>query len=305
MRQKSTLVWILVGLVLLGLAALNVALREDPEAELASSASRSNDAPHEDVVVAPELEEEGTEETALDEVANEAPAAPSEDARGPEVPVGTPGCEHPFVPSTVGDWRRYVWRQSGEERSAELRIDAIGVRDLPEGDREITWSMRVTATDDASELAREELVTRCNPGHDAEEPWFGILERSLGLTLTHDPERWRWPARLRAGDRFEGTAELDPTGAEMQAPPDVRGPAVLRITRRHVVGEREAIEVPAGRYRAWRVDYEEQQAFGPRGERGTGTIWVAPDAGMVKSRAENSEGIVSTIELVASGRRAR
>jgi hypothetical protein len=172
---------------------------------------------------------------------------------------------------------------------------------LESGEREIGWMVRVTATDDESQLGEARLVTRCVPGQDAQEPWFGILERSLGLVLTEGG--WRWPAALRAGQRFEGTARFDPRDSEMRAPDGVAGPQMLRVTRRHVVEGRETVEVPAGTYRAWKVVYEERQEFGPRGELGSGTLWVAPGIGLVKSRAENSQGIVQTIELTGVGGR--
>ena len=44
--------------------------------------------------------------------------------------------------------------------------------------------------------------------------------------------------------------------------------------------------------------YEEQQAHG---ETGTGTMWVAPDVGLVKSRAESSRGAVQTVEFIELG----
>jgi hypothetical protein len=229
------------------------------------------------------------------------PERPSEDP-----PEGTErDCGHPFVPSRVGEWRRYVWRQAGEERAAELRLEATGTRELEDGQRETSWRVSVTASDDASQLAQATMTTRCVPGQDAEEPWFGILERSLDLTLTQDTPRWRWPAELVPGRRFEGTASFDPSGSDMRRPDDVVGPQLLRVTRGHVVGSEESVRVPAGSFRAQRVDYEERHAFGERGEDGTGTLWIAADVGLVKSRAENSQGVAQTIELVAFGRRGR
>lgn len=244
---------------------------------------------------APEAPEAAPEpEPAVVAEPDEAP----EEAEEPEAA----SCEHPFVPSVPGEWRRYAWRQSGESQAAELRIEALSSRELDDGEREITWRVQITASDDHAELAATEMTTRCIPGQRAEEPWFGILERSLGLTPSGEP-RWRWPARLRTGERFEGVASFDTEGAEMQAPEGADGPQVLRVTRRHEVGAREAVEVPAGRFRAWRVEYEERHAFGESGETGTGVVWVAPDLGMVKSTARNSQGISQSIELLSFGPR--
>lgn len=301
MRERSVL-WIAgLAALVVGLVAVNLAMRPDAEPDFAPTPDRAGPPPAEE----PAGEEPGPpgeEAEGGDPSGDAAPAEGEGEDEAAEGPAEALTCEHPFVPSAPGAWRRYAWQQSGEERGAVLRIQALSTRELEDGEREVTWRVEVTAADDRSELAREEMTTRCAPGRDAEEPWFGILERSLALRLTDEP-RWRWPARLRTGERFEGTAIFDPQGADMRIPSEVRGPQVLRVTRRHVVGEREAVEVPAGSYRAWRVDYEERHAFGERGEQGTGTVWVAPEVGMVRSRAENSEGVVQTIELVATGQR--
>lgn len=302
MRGKSGLLWGIAGVVLIsGLVAINVAVRPD-EAELEPTTPRDLRSARSGMR---EQAEPAGEESEL--VRANAPSEPVADVAeaaeaAEEAEPAAPSCEHPFVPSAPGQWRRYSWRQSGESRAAELRIEALRARELDHGEREITWQVEITATDNQAELAREEMTTRCVPGRDAEEPWFGILERSLALTLTSQP-RWRWPARLRAGATFEGTAAFDTAGAEMRAPDDANGPQLLRVTRSHTVGERESIEVPAGSWRAWRVDYDERHAFGERGESGSGTVWVASGIGMVKSTAENSQGVSQTIELVAYGPR--
>lgn len=309
-ENKGILMGIGVAVVVAVLVAVNLAAREDPEPQTTSPrvTSHANRAERPVDGGSPSREEP----TSAEPTEPEPIGSIAEPAEGPADPPGepgalpaeeAPGCAHPFVPTAVGEWRRYVWRQSDEERSAELRMEAVRSRVLPSGEHEIRWRVSVTASDDASQLAEEHMTSRCAPGADAEEPWFGILERSLGLTLTNDPGRWRWPVNLTAGQRFDGTASFDPTGADMRMPSDVRGPQVLRVTRNHVVGSQESVRVPAGRFQAHRVDYEEQHAFGTRGERGTGTLWVAVDVGLVKSRAENSEGIVQTIELIAMGRR--
>lgn len=304
-------VWVggalLAGLVAM-LVAVNLASREDPEPAVTTPRPTTAERPPPSVEP---REAEGaasgeTEASERSRVGMETPdpepsSGPPDGPVAPEPPEA--GCAHPFVPSAVGEWRRYVWRQTGEERTAELRMEAVQARVLGDGEHEITWRVSVTASDDASQLAEARMPVRCVPGERAEEPWFGILERSLGLNLTRDAGRWRWPVSLRSGQRFDGTASFDPTGADMRIPADVRGPQLLRVSRNHVIGEREAVEVPAGRFRAHRVDYEEQHAFGSRGEHGTGTVWVAPDVGLVKSQAENSQGVVQTLELVAIGRR--
>jgi hypothetical protein len=302
-ENRGLLIGVGVAAIAVGLIAVNLASREDPEPS--STAPRTPVAerePEDDEPVRPSTSTPGSRPT----TSNERPSEPSVEAPAepPSEAESSAACAHPFVPSAIGEWRRYSWRQSDEERTAELRMEAVRARTLDDGQHEITWRVSVTASDDASQLAEARMAARCVPGEQAEEPWFGILERSLGLRLTDEPGRWRWPVSLRTGQRFDGTASFDPTGADMRIPAEVLGPQMLRVTRNHVVGEREPIEVPAGRFRAHRVDYEEQHAFGSRGEHGTGTIWVAPDVGMVMSRAENSQGVVQTIELLALGRRS-
>lgn len=307
MRVKSV-VWGLVAAVVL-VGAL-VAMQREPRAAEPSFQPASRAAAPEGAE-GPESAESNAEQTeaAQPDVNAEPEARPPLEMADLDVPGADEAeseprrsagdCEHPLLPSTPGEWRRYAWRQSTEAEAAVLRIEALRARDAVQGEREITWRVEITASDDAV-LAREEMTTRCAPGQAAEEPWFGILERSLGLQVTGEP-RWRWPARLRMGARFEGVATFDTRGADMRPPEGVDGPVNLRVMRKHVVGAREAVEVPAGRWRAWRVDYEEEHAFGERGERGTGTVWIAPSIGLVQSTAENSRGVRQTIELVAFG----
>ncbi len=229
MRRKSTLVWGGLALVVIALIAINVALREDPEPEF--TPMPESRAPM--VEVRLEETDAGQAPAAvahfIEPIANDEPAAggegeaETETAEAPEAPE-TAGCDNPFVPSAPGEWRRYTWQQSGLDQVAELRVEAVAARELPTGQREIAWSVEITSAEDGSPLAREQLTTRCTFGRGAEEPWFGILERSRGLTPIDSPERWRWPSHLSAHQTFEGTAQFDPTGADMRIPTGVRGP---------------------------------------------------------------------------------
>jgi hypothetical protein len=307
MRPKTLVPLALVAVVVV-LVGANLALREDPEPNLGEPpppASRPADEAAAEADAAEAGDREGAEGGAEGGEGALGDGPPGEGEGEGEVEIaesdGVVGCDHPLIAAERGQWRRYTWRQSTQERVAELRLRPRRTRELPSGEREVTWAVRVTAADDASQLAETDLTTRCAPGQNAEEPWFGILERSLGLRLTDDPGRWRWPAELSAGQRFEGTAHFDPRGSEMRAPDDAVGPQVLRVTRTHVVEGREPVEVPAGRFRAWKVVYEERHAFGERGEVGNGALWVAPGIGLVKSRAENSQGVVQILELAALG----
>lgn len=294
--QKNVLIPLALVGVVVALVAVNLAIRGNPEPEprqpLPVPAAAAGDDELEEGAPGEGSHEEGERETL------EPDGASAEEETGEERVVG---CDHPFIAAELGQWRRYRWQESREDRAAELRLRPRGTRQLPSGERVVTWAARVHAADDDSELAEATLTTRCVPGQDSEEPWFGILERSLGLRLTDEPGRWRWPAELSEGQRFEGTAHFDPRGAEMRVPEGASGPQTLRVTRRHVVEGRESVEVPAGRFHAWKVLYQERHAYGERGEEGTGTLWVAPGIGLVKSRAENSRGVVQTLELTSMG----
>src|SRR5690606_28564136 len=138
-----------------------------------------------------------------------------------------------------GQWRLYRWTMTGMDEVVALRIEPRRTRELASGERVTSWVIRARNEADDEELSEHVTTTRCVPGQDAEEPWFGILERHIGNVLTDEPGRWRWPAELTAGARFEGTAIFDPSEADARRPDGVLGPQMLRITRRHHVERRE------------------------------------------------------------------
>lgn len=294
MNRKTLLPAGLVALVVV-LIGVNLALREDPEPDFTEPP--------------PPLPASSAAEDAVSDRAQahadeafEAPPAAGAEAPDPAAEQVEQGCDHPLIPAEPGQWRRYRWTQSGQDQVAVLRLRAGRTRALNDEEREVRWQVRISSEDGQMEPAQTSLVTRCRPGQDSEDPWFGILEvLGLGVRFLDEPGRWRWPAELARGQTFEGVTQFDPRGAHARAPDDVAGPATLQVRRTHVVEGREAIEVPAGRFTAWKVVYEERQSFGDRGETGTGTIWVAADVGMVKSRAENSAGVVQTLELTRVG----
>lgn len=297
MRRK-VLPWLALGAVIVALMAANILSTEDPEPTSTPRASSGSDEPTTEPA---NPRPEGDEPTDEADSPDEAPSG--EDPSNEEaVESAVVGCDHPLIAAEPRHRRVYRWTQSDIARTAELRIRPRRTRERTDGERVVTWAVRVQAEDDDSELGEAEIETRCVPSHDAEEPWFGILERSLGLTLTGASGRWRWPAELAEGMRFEGTASFDPEGSDMQRPPDAVGPLVLRVTRHHVVERRERIEVPAGTFEAWRVAYEENHAFGDRSETGNGVLWVAEGIGLVKSEAENAAGVTQTIELMRGTR---
>jgi len=289
----------------IGLIALNLSMRTDPEPEFVQSSDPLPDRPYSQIL-RQGLEEvpssaEGTPEPAASEelAAPDAvePDEPGEEESGEEVD----GCDHPLMPSRAGQWRAYRWRINTEDHVAQMRIRAVRTRALNNGEREVIWLVQATSEGDNERLAQMTLRTRCSPTESSEDPWFGILELAIGHRLTRRTRRWRWPAELARGVSFRGTATLDASDADAVPAEGVEGDHLLTVTRNHIVNDEVDVEVPAGSFRAWRVAYEEQQAYGTHGETGTGTIWMVPSVGLVKSRAENSRGAIQTIELVQMG----
>ncbi len=308
MKRKLAVAAVVASAV--GLIALNLSLRPDPEPEFEPSSEPIPQRGYSAV-----LREEPTREPASpsgeepravdsDEAAGAEPAAsPGTDdgEPGEDTAEEADGCDHPLIPARAGQWRLYRWHINTEEHVAQVRIRASRTRVLESGEREVVWLVQATSEGDNQRLAQMTLRTRCSPAQDSEDPWFGILELAIGHRLTRRTRRWRWPAELSRGTSFRGTATLDASDADARPAEGVDGDHLLTVTRNHIVNDRVEVEVPAGTFRAWRVAYEEQQAYGVHGETGTGTIWVAPDVGLVKSRAENSRGAIQTIELVQMG----
>ncbi|MCA9608665.1 MAG: hypothetical protein KC619_23840 [Myxococcales bacterium] len=287
--KRNVAIGVGLAVVVVGLVALNLSMRPDPEPEYVPSGDPLPERRYSDVL-RDGLDEEPPPE-AVDEVADpEAGPAATEEA--------VDGCDHPYIPSRTGQWRLYRWAITTEDYVAEVRIRAHRTRVLPDGERVVTWLVRASREGETERPSQVTLDTRCRPGEDAEDPWFGILERAIGHRFTRRTQRWRWPAVLGPGVSFRGTATLDPSAADAQPPEGVEGEHMLTVTRHHIVDEAVDVEVPAGTFHAWRIAYEERQAYGSHGETGTGTMWVAEDVGMVKTRAENSRGVVQTIELM-------
>jgi hypothetical protein len=289
--------WIF-GVLLVGvigvLVALNIAARRSDEPSTqptprAAAPSRANREAPRAVREAPPSERAQTDVEPAD-----VEPAPVEEA-------AVPGCDHPLIPSSVGAWRRYRWAQThtNADGQGELRIEARAARELGDGEIELTWRARMTAGPDA-EPAEATTSTRCS-ARSAEEPWFGVVDLATGRTLLRGAGRWRWPAELSNGLAIDGHAafRLSPYEIEQLGPEFVRSAEVAN--RRHRVVGREEIDVPAGHFSAWRVDYEEERALGGHVRQGTGTLWIAPGPGLVRSRAVTARGGVETIELIAQG----
>jgi len=285
MRRKLVIAGVIVAVGVL--IAINLSLREDPEPDFGEPA-----------LPTPAVMEDEEPETPQFRQLVEREAPPPEPA--PEVlveEVGEPArCDHFLIPE-VGTHLRYRWSQSEPEQSVTMHIRGMRARELADGEVQVTWLVQVDGGEGQRQQLRRE--TRCAPGRSAEEPWFGILEEvGLEAPLLGEPARWRWPAEFSRGTRFEGTAVFDASDAFARAPAGEEGQTLLRVTRRHEVDGRERVEVPAGAFQAWRVVYEEEQRIGGTGERGPGTMWVAPGVGLVKLRAENAAGVVMTMELL-------
>ena len=282
-----------IAAVVIGLVAINLMLFDEPEPELTQMTRRPDRRTERRLTWSREetVDSDGAEPDPIE-------LEPGEETAPTTIDPDAPPCDHPLIPASAGQARRYRWTASDQDRAAELSFTATELVGLEDGDVRVGWRVRVLAEDDRSALTpTATLHHRCTPGADAEDPWFGILERAMGLRVADDSERWRWPRELRAGVRFAGSVVFDARGSETRLPDGVDEAPSLRVTRRHRVEGRERVVVDAGTFTAWRVSYEEAHTVADRTTSGPGTIWIAPEVGMVKSVAENSAGITHTIEL--------
>jgi hypothetical protein len=111
----------------------------------------------------------------------------------------------------------------------------------------------------------------------------GVYRLSSGGTKTKTP----YPLLnlgVKAGEKW--TSELELTG-----PPGGGGP--VRVSKgTHTMGKEEEVEVPAGKFKAVRVDVESDQ----NGQTAKSTAWHAAGVGLVKYEVERG-GIKNTQEL--------
>jgi hypothetical protein len=282
-------VWICIALAVfvLGAAAVNLAMRPDD-----SEPESMTPAP---LVRAPAPDRAEPEEAPAPP---QAPAAVVE----PEAPPAA-HCDHPFIPTEVGTWRRYTWRLEGSDfdGTGQLVLEAQASREIGNGRLEVPWRVGVVAGDGEPRTAT--LTMWCEPGGESEEPWFGTTDIVSGRRMIRGARRWHWPVELSVGTHIDGELTFRPSPSESEQLGPEYARELERASRRHEVVARERITVPAGELDVWRVDYTEERALGQHVRRGRGTLWIAEEIGLVKSRAETALGAIETMELAEYGLR--
>lgn len=204
--------------------------------------------------------------------------------------AATGSCGHPFIPTSVGAWRRYRLHAGGAE-TATLTMRATEVRDVGK-ELEVSWHLRVDSK--LFGTMRYRSTRRCDPGGAAQEPWFATTAGGFGIELVD--QSWRWPRSLRNGLQFGGTSRLVRAGHGDDEPAG-------RVEREHTVLARERIDVPAGSFEAWRVAVVERSE-GDIGEATwRRTVWVAREVGLVRSVLSTPQGEIRH-ELMDLGSRS-
>lgn len=185
-------------------------------------------------------------------------------------------CAHPLVPIRVGSSSKYAIVLDGGR--GELSYELSG-REIVGESQTNRWRSRLDLNVEGAAVPplEQEVVTECDR-NSAEVPWSFVAVPGLAEVDVD----WRWPKELRVGTRFEGDVILNLLG-------------VRHVTRRrHEVSRRESIEVSAGRFDTWRVDFVDTT---PSGEALPGTAWV-DDHGLVRLDRQTSSTASSTIELL-------
>src|SRR5262245_40502387 len=126
MEKRNILVWLALGAVVVGLAAVALEMREDDQPQ----------------TLTPRIDQPAPRERRPSKR-----HAQSETHFAPAEPTDYRGCEHPLIPSMRGEWREYRWEQTHTEEdvSGEMRIEAASARELDDGQGEITWRIRMSA----------------------------------------------------------------------------------------------------------------------------------------------------------------
>lgn len=164
-----------------------------------------------------------------------------------------------------------------------MRVTAAGERD--DGTVAVRWQARLQGR-------VFDVDVTCRPGIGAMEPWFALLTQSFAQMDEDAAEsRWHWPTRLESGVTFGGSAHLRGRGSRADA-------RALEVRRTHEVEAEETIAVPAGTWRAWRVAFTEEQAYGETTATSRGEAWVAEGAGLLRETITGAEH--TTVELVAA-----
>jgi len=186
-------------------------------------------------------------------------------------------CEHPFLPSAsswIATFDTSFTVEGTEPMTAETKWVLEGAQPV-EGAVMLTFDVRV----DGRSLGR--LRRRCAEDRLA-DPWGGFIPTASGIA--HGDDVWSYPSDLSEGDHFGGTTEV--SGALYAN----RSSLTATIASEHTAGPVESVTVPAGQFDAIRINVQETTTIDGSPETRTGTVWVAPGTGMVRSTMTGAEG---------------
>jgi hypothetical protein len=206
------------------------------------------------------------------------PPPPNDEIHGAAtVAAAHGGCDHPFIPSSVGSRLRYKVQHSGHgpviEREIEYRIERA---QAVENEWQTDWRVTVMPSSSGAKDERSFAFTRsCERGGAAEDPWSGEMAFPIEKTIGNI---WRWPRALNSGLRFGGHVEFVPMYAGRTGVPKL-----VTMDQQHTVEVEEAITVPAGEFKAWRVRFRGVKDLGTHKASVSGLLWVARDVGLIES----------------------
>jgi hypothetical protein len=210
---------------------------------------------------------------------------PPPDAAAPEPvpPKVTRACKHPYIPSTVGSRLRYSLTRAGSKDQSTFDYQVESVEDGSKG-LVVRWRLEASRVG-ASQVPPPALAERiCDPEGAAEDPWFGA-NMNLGR-VSEQSTRWQWPRELATGQSVKGEVVVESRDGE-----------AMHIARTNEVLGQDEVQVPAGRFQAWRVAFQEETRVGSRTFKQKGTAWLASGVGLVKLQADDDLG-AATQELI-------
>ena len=193
------------------------------------------------------------------------------------------GCHHPLLPP-AGTTLRYRLLAGADRFDYQLDVGAT-TEPEEEVDPSPIINLRVSMLRGAQVLISQAFTVSCDE-RGIGDPWLAWPERASGLDL--QGAGWAWPRDLEIGD-LTGLVVLARPGQD----------PIETIRRVHHIGPTEDVAVPAGRFSARRVDYEESRTVGDERGADDGTMWLAYGVGLVRATSEPHPGRASELVLTS------
>ena len=205
-------------------------------------------------------------------------------ARDAARPPPEGGCLHPLLPP-VGTTLRYRLLAGTDtvDYTFDVETQIAPLEEDPE--RTTTINLRIAMLHSEQVLITHAFAVSCGEG-GLGDPWLAWPERATGLDL--EGSGWAWPRDLEVGD-LTGVVALARPGQD----------PIETIQRAHHIGPTEDVTVPAGRFSARRVEYEERRTVGDQRGTDEGTLWLAQGVGLVRATSEPDPGLPSELVLVS------